>query len=83
MLGLKPNRITETCGWYGMGALIVAYGLASFGIIRGNSLEYLILNLSGGLGLMVIAAAKDVAQSVILNIFWAIIGVVAIIKAII
>jgi hypothetical protein len=80
MLKLKPNTFTELCGWYGMSALIVAYALASFGIIQGNGIAYQVLNISGGIGLMIIAAAKNVVQSVLLNIFWIIIGLTAIIN---
>ena len=78
MFGLKPSRFTEISGWYGMLALIVAYGLASFGVIEGEGLVYQILNLTGGIGLIVVAASKGVVQSVLLNIFWILIGVVTI-----
>lgn len=78
MFGLKPSRFTEISGWYGMLALIVAYGLASFGVIEGEGLVYQILNLTGGIGLIVVATSKGVVQSVLLNIFWILIGVVTI-----
>jgi hypothetical protein len=38
-----------------------------------------ILNLTGAIGLIIITMAKKVVQSVILNLFWAVIGVAAII----
>lgn len=82
MLNLKPNFFTEFCGWYGMTALIAAYGLVSFDIIEGNGLVYQLLNLSGGIGLLIVAAAKNVIQSVLLNVFWAVIGIIAIIEII-
>jgi len=78
MLKLKPNTFTEVVGWYGMFALIAAYGLVSFGVIPGSGLFYQLLNLSGGIGLLIVAAAKNVPQSVYLNIFWSIIGLIAI-----
>jgi hypothetical protein len=78
MFGIKPSRFTEISGWYGMLSLIVAYGLASFGVIEGEGLVYQILNLTGGIGLIVVAASKGVVQSVLLNIFWILIGVVTI-----
>jgi hypothetical protein len=77
---LKPNTFTEACGWYGMSALILAYGLVSFEVIQGNGIAYQLLNLSGGIGLMIVAAAKNVLQSVLLNVFWTIIGIVAILR---
>ncbi len=77
-LGIKQGKLAEFCGWYGMLALIVAYFLVSFGWIDGQGLIFQIINLTGGVGLLIVAASKGVLQSVILNFFWAIIGVIAI-----
>jgi hypothetical protein len=38
------------------------------------------MNLTGGIGLLIVAASKGVLQSVILNFFWAAIGVIAIVR---
>ena len=78
LLGIKQGKLAEFCGWYGMLALIVAYFLVSFGWIDGQGLISQIINLTGGVGLLIVAASKGVLQSVILNFFWAIIGVIAI-----
>lgn len=78
ILGVKQGRLAEFCGWYGMLALIVAYFLVSFGVIDGEGLIFQLINLTGGIGLLIVAASKGVLQSVILNFFWAAIGVVAI-----
>lgn len=74
---LKPNRFTETCGWYGMAALVTAYGLASFGFIAAEGTVYQLLNLSGSLALIIVALSKNVLQIVLLNLFWAAIGLIA------
>ena len=78
LLGIKQGKLAEFCGWYGILALIVAYFLVSFGWIDGQGLIFQIINLTGGVGLLIVAASKGVLQSVILNFFWAIIGVIAI-----
>lgn len=78
MLGIKKGRFAELSGWYGMFALIVAYFLVSFGIINAEGLVFQLVNLTGGIGLLIVAASKGVVQSVILNFFWAAIGLVAI-----
>lgn len=78
MFGIKPSHFAELCGWYGMCALIFAYALVSFSIISADGLAFQLLNLSGAIGLMVVAASKGVVQSVLLNIFWMLIGLVAI-----
>jgi hypothetical protein len=61
-----------------MFALIIAYFLVSFGLLDGRGLIFQLINLTGGTGLLVVAASKGVIQSVILNFFWAIIGLIAI-----
>lgn len=80
MFGLKPSLFAEMCGWYGMTALICAYALVSFSLISAQGLIFQLLNLTGGLGLIVVAASKGVIQSVLLNIFWVLIGIIAIIR---
>lgn len=82
MFGLKPSKLTEFCGWYGVFALILAYALASFGIIVASGIVYQLLNLSGAIGLMIVAMSKRVAQSVFINIIWIIIGIIVITKLI-
>ena len=78
MFGIKPSKFTEICGWYGAISLILAYALASFMIIPADGMLFQLLNLTGAIGLMIVTMAKNVVQSVILNLFWAIIGVTAI-----
>ena len=79
MFGIKPSKFTEICGWYGAIALILAYALASFMIIPADGLVFQLLNLTGAVGLMIITMAKNVIQSVILNLFWGIIGIAAVV----
>lgn len=73
----NKNWWAEIVGWYGMVALIAAYALASFGMLSADGLAYQLLNLTGSMGLLVIAAVKGVTQSVLLNLFWMAIGVIA------
>ena len=81
LLNIKQSRFTEFCGWYGMLALISAYFLVSFGWIDGQGLIFQIVNLTGGIGLLIVAASKGATQLAILNLFWAAIGVVAIVNS--
>ena len=80
VLGIKSSKLTEFYGWYGMIALILAYFLVSFSWIEADGIIFQLLNLTGGIGLLIVAASKGVLQSVILNFFWAVIGVVAIVR---
>ncbi len=78
MIKLKPSKYTEVCGWYGMSAILLAYILVSFDAIASNSLAFQLLNLTGGLGIIIVSLSKGVAQSVILNIFWSLVALIAI-----
>ncbi|MEK6916562.1 MAG: hypothetical protein AABW92_02360 [Nanoarchaeota archaeon] len=72
--------IYEIAGWYGAFALLLSYGLVSYGAISGESVLYQVLNITGALGLLTIAFAKKVYQSVTINIIWALIGIFALLK---
>lgn len=74
----KASLSAEIAGWYGMLAIIGAYALVSFKIIPSDSIWFQALNLTGAIGLIWIAWVKNVRQSVVLNVFWAIIAVIAI-----
>lgn len=77
---IKPSAATELLGWYGMLALIGAYFMVSFGFIVAEGLAFQVLNLTGGVALVVFAVSKKATQLAILNIFWALIGVVAVVR---
>lgn len=76
---LVPSRLTELLGWYGMFALVSAYFLVSFGFISAEGLAFQALNFTGGVTLVVFAISKKATQLAILNAFWALIGVIAIV----
>lgn len=71
-------KLIEIAGWYGAIAIIGAYALASFNIISSQSLLFQILNITGALGLTMVSWKKKVYQSVVLNIIWTFIGLVAV-----
>lgn len=82
MFGIKPSPVTELAGWYGTAALMLAYFLVSFTIVPADGLIFPLLNVTGGLGLMIVAASKKVPQLVLLNVFWVLIGLAAIIRTV-
>jgi len=77
---LKQNLAAEIAGWYGTGAIVLAYILVSFNIVPAGGGAYQILNLTGAGGIIIIAAVKRVRQPLILNLFWAAIALIALIK---
>lgn len=74
----SSHLLSEILGWYGAVAILGAYALVSFSLITANGLIYQLLNLTGALGLMAVAYYKKVYQSVLLNIVWSVIGIIAI-----
>ena len=68
----------EVAGWAGTLMIMAAYVGVSFKVLSPTGLLYQLLNLAGAIGIMIIALVKHVRQSVVLNIFWAAIALVAI-----
>lgn len=74
------QRLIQIAGWYGVVAILLAYALNSFSIMDSGSLAYQFLNLSGALGIMLVAASKKDTQPVVVNIVWSAISIVAIVN---
>jgi hypothetical protein len=70
----------EIAGWYGTIAILAAYVLVSFNAISSDGIAFQLLNLTGAIGIIAIATYKKVRQSIVLNVFWGIIAIVAIIN---
>ena len=79
---MNKNFIDELIGWYGAVAIFIAYVLISFNIISTNFWYYL-LNGTGALGIVYISFKKKAYQPGVLNIFWALVALIAIIQLII
>jgi hypothetical protein len=77
---MKEKIIDEALGWYGTFAILLAYALVSLGIISSQTFIYQILNGTGALGIVYISFKKRAYQPGILNIIWAIIALIALIK---
>lgn len=76
----KKNIKVEIIGWYGAIAILLAYILVSFEFITASGAIFQLLNLTGAIGIIIISIYKNVVQSVVLNIFWAGIAIVAILR---
>jgi len=73
------NFFTELFGWYGAGAILAAYALASFGVLDAEGLWYQVLNGTGALGILIVSYRKRALQPALLNTVWALIAVVAVV----
>ena len=76
------NLFFEIIGWYGTVAIILAYAMLSFGMMTSNSFIYQLLNFTGAIGIVMISLIKKAYQPAALNIIWAVIGLVALMKII-
>jgi len=70
----------EAVGWYGTVVIVGAFALVSLELLAPTSLWYLILNLTGSLGIVYISFKKKAFQPGVLNAIWALITGAAILK---
>ena len=70
----------EIFGWYGAIGLLTAYTLLSFNILSSENIWYQIINVTAALGIVVVSFHKNNYQPGVLNIVWAIVGLVALVK---
>ena len=69
--------LLEIIGWIGSIEILLAYALNSYQKIRSDSLAFLLLNLTGGLLLMVYGFYKDALANSFLNLVWVIVAILA------
>jgi hypothetical protein len=74
------KKIVEIFGWYGMIAILGAYFLISFKILESTSLIFQFLNITGAIGIVAVSLYKKAYQPGVLNIIWAIIALLAILR---
>lgn len=74
------QKLIEIAGWYGTIAIVGAFALSSFSIIKPTDSVYQILNLTGSFGIIAVSLYKRVYQTVTLNTIWALIALVALAK---
>ncbi|MEU4325349.1 CBU_0592 family membrane protein [Nonomuraea dietziae] len=74
------DLLVAAVGWIGAGLMLYAYARVSAGAMAGDGLPYQLINLAGSLALMVNTAYNAAWPSAILNVVWAAIGVVSIVR---
>ena len=72
--------IGDIAGWVGSFLVLLAYFLASAGVVSGQSYTYQILNALGAIGLITLGVVRRAIPSAVLNVVWLVVGVVAIIS---
>lgn len=70
----------EIIGWYGFVGLLFAYALVSLGFVNGNNVYYQLLNFTGAVGIAWVCLHKKTYQPAALNVIWAVIALITLIK---
>jgi hypothetical protein len=74
--------LIDIIGWIGSIEVIAAYGLNSYQRIKSDSWLFLILNLTGGICLIIYSVYYTAYANTFINVVWVIIAIPAIIKMI-
>lgn len=72
--------VPELLGWYGVASLLVAYALLNFDVLSPHSLSYLLLNITGSVGILVDALSQRNWQPAVLNVVWGLIAVASLVR---
>lgn len=72
------SRRREILGWYGVGAILIAYLLVNTQLLATSSIQYHLLNLTGAIAIGFDAWKQKNFQPVVLNIVWAGVALVGI-----
>lgn len=76
------DSIINIIGWAGSAAVIGAYALVSSGKLTGKSIPYQLLNLVGGIFLVINTLFYGAYPSTFVNLVWAVIAVSVLTKAV-
>lgn len=74
--------IVETLGWIASAMVVIAFGLNSMGKVSASSILYQTMNLVSGVFFVINLSYHRAYPSVVLNIVWSVIAIVALFKII-
>ena len=74
--------LIDIIGWTGSVMVIAAYGLNSYQKIQSDSVGFLLLNLVGGIALIIYSVYYTAYANTFINVVWVIIAIPALIKLI-
>jgi hypothetical protein len=76
--GRAIKLLIEIIGWIGSMEVLAAYGLNTYQKIRSDSMTFHLLNLTGGIFLIVYTIHKHAYASAFINLCWVLIALIAI-----
>ncbi len=75
------QKIIESLGWLGVALVVGAYGLVSIGVLAADSFGYQIANLAGAVFLIGSSWDNRDWQPIILNVIWAWIAIIGLVRS--
>lgn len=79
---MHRDSFATALGWVGAACILVAYAGNSFSVFSHQDSAYLFLNLVGSLGIIVETYRKKATAPLFLNIVWATIACIGLLKTI-
>lgn len=76
----KQHFYFDLVGWVGTSLILLAYILNIFEIIQVTDPLYLILNIIGSLGIVIITYIEKANQPLFLNLIWALVALISLLK---
>jgi hypothetical protein len=77
------ETVVEIIGWAGSIIVLIAYALNSYKKLKSDSVPFQVMNLIGGISLIVYSVYKDAFANTFINIAWVLIAIVTITKVLI
>ena len=75
--------LIDIIGWCGSILVLAAYGLNSYQKIRSDSMKFLLLNIIGGVALIIYTVYYTAYANTFINVVWVLIAIPAFIKMLI
>jgi hypothetical protein len=69
--------VIDIAGWVGSVCLVTAYGLNSYQVIKSDSFVFYLLNIIGGIFLIVYSVSKAAYANTFINVVWVVITIPA------
>lgn len=78
---MDKELLIDILGWVGSLEVVAAYGLNSYQKIKSDSKTFYLLNLTGGIFLIIYSVYKAAYANTFINVVWVIIAIPALFKA--
>jgi hypothetical protein len=76
------NSLYDVIGWLGSVLVVLAYGLNSYQKLKSDSVLFYLLNIIGGILLVIYSLHKDALPNVFINAVWIVIAIPALMRVI-